>query len=71
MTNYRTTEQFDEIIDSITNGNWTQGARECVEYGFYANDLLNAYDDSAWLDDIETLRDLVLLAELAQRERGK
>lgn len=71
MSNYKTQEQFDEIIESITNGNWTQGARECIEYGFYANDLLNAYDASDWSDDIETLRDLVELIELATQERNR
>ena len=71
MSNYRTQEQFDEIIESITNGNWRQGASECIEYGFYANDLLNAYDASAWSDDIETLRDLVELTELMTQQRSQ
>ena len=69
MSDYRTSSQFDEIIESITNGNWTQGARECAEYGFYANDLLNACDTSNYSEDTETLRDLVLLAEMASKQR--
>ena len=71
MSNYRTQEQFDEIIESITNGNWRQGASEAIEYGFYANDLLNAYDASDWSDDIETLRDLVELTELMTQQRSQ
>ena len=69
MSDYRTAEQFEEIIESITNGNWTQGADECVEYGFYANDLLKAYDNSDYSEDTETLRDLIELIELATRIR--
>ena len=71
MSEYRTPEQFEEIIESITNGNWTQGANECVEYGFYANDLLRDYDASVYSDDIETLRDLVELIEMATKLRGE
>ena len=71
MSDYRTQEQFDEVLESITNGNWTQGANECIEYGFFANDLLNAYDVSIYADDTETLRDLVELVELATKLRSQ
>lgn len=36
---YRTLEQFESITENMSNGNWTDAARECAEYGFYANDL--------------------------------
>lgn len=76
MKEYRTDEQFAEIVDSFQNGNWTQAAKECVEYGFWANDLLNAFrrtiepasDDEY---NFETACDLVLLAEMAAEERYK
>lgn len=70
---YRTPEQFREIVDSMINGNWSQAARECVEYGFYANDLLKALEaDDNWEDDdTSLLPDLVLLAELAAEVRYK
>ena len=42
---YRTQEQFIEIMDSIINGNGSQARDYCVEYGFYANDLKNAYEE--------------------------
>jgi len=45
MTEYRTREQFEEIIESAINGNWTQAGEECVEYGFYANDLIKQYEE--------------------------
>lgn len=72
MKQYRTSEQFEEIIESMTNGNWSQAGRECVEYGFYANDLLNAFDEAiTYDDDLETMRDLVLLSEMAAEARYK
>lgn len=67
---YRTAEQFQEILDSMYNGNWTQAAKECVEYGFYANDLLNAYDTAFNGEvEVETLRDFVELIEMATKLR--
>ena len=45
MNEYRTDLQFEEIVDSVINGNWTQGAEKCVEYGFYAQDLINKQED--------------------------
>ena len=40
---HRTREQFEEIVESATNGNWTQAGQECVDYGFCANDLIKQY----------------------------
>ena len=42
---YRTDEQFKEILDSIINGNISQAQKEVIEYGFYAIDLKNAYEN--------------------------
>lgn len=71
---YRTQEQFEEIFETIQNGNWTQGAKDCVEYGFYANDLINAFEDTFAYESnderYEGMKDLCLLAEMAQKERG-
>lgn len=74
MKEYRTTEQFEEILDSIGNGNWMQGAGECVEYGFYANDLLNALEALDYMEECSqewctTVSDLVLLIEMASKIR--
>lgn len=69
---YRTMEQFEEIVDSAINGNWTQAAEECIEYGFYANDLINRYKEM--IENVGELAyfeptDLALLAEEAERIR--
>ena len=71
MKEYRTYEQFLEIMSSIENGNWSQGAKECEEYGFYANDLVEALKSSDIYDynDPETLENLVFLIELATKLR--
>lgn len=42
---FRTTEQFLEIVDSCLNGNWTTAAEECVKFGFYANDLIRKQEE--------------------------
>lgn len=71
MEEYRTEEQFNEIMESITNGNWTQGANECVKYGFYATDLIRLLQSSDIYDynDSETLENLVFLIEMATKLR--
>jgi hypothetical protein len=45
MKQYRTREQFNEILESAINGNWTQAKKEVKKYGFYAQDLVNHYND--------------------------
>lgn len=73
--NYRTKEQYQEIIESIKNGNWTQGAKECVEYGYYANDLISKawedYEELLTPQDIfiDDLTDIALLIEMATKMR--
>ena len=42
---YQTEEQFLEICDSMYNGQWTQAAKECVEYGFFASDIVQHLED--------------------------
>jgi len=72
---YRTDKQFEGIKQSIYNGNWTQGAKEVVLYGFYANDLLKAlreYNDMFGFDDEDKgMDDMVLLIEMATELRLK
>ena len=62
---YRTQEQFESIADNVHNGQWAAAAEECVEYGFFAKDLLS-YNEELELIDME---DLVYLAEAAQKKR--
>jgi len=72
---YRTREQFEEIIESATNGNWTQAGEECVQYGFYANDLIKMFEEikeeyggSPYTYFKET--DIAILTEISANIRG-
>ena len=42
---YRTKEQFDSIINNAINGNWSDAVKQVEEYGFYAHDLIKAYQE--------------------------
>ena len=68
MKKYRTNKQFLEIIDTMTNGNWTDAGEMCVEYGFYGNDLLRKAEEMFHFTDIADgitfYSDLVLLIEM-------
>jgi len=66
MKNYRTLEQFEEIAENCLNGNWTDAAENCIEYGFYAGDLILFNKEYEFFDD---LYDLVELIELATKLR--
>lgn len=66
MKNYRTLEQFEEIADDCLNGNWSDAAKNCVKYGFYANDLRRFNEENELFDD---LYDIAELAEMAQKMR--
>jgi len=71
MSEYRTAEQFEEIVKSTFNGNWSQGAREAVEFGFYANDLINMQEQAKANEEIhfEDDTDIAIVIELAQKYR--
>jgi hypothetical protein len=68
MKEYRTSEQWAEIADSAINGNWTTAGEETEEYGFYANDLIKAFEKES--HGLEAT-DLCLLSEMAQKNRCK
>ena len=69
MKEYRTQEQFDEMIENMINGNWTDAGHNGVEYGFYANDILKKIEENDhW--SIE-LGDIVLLVEIITEQRLK
>jgi hypothetical protein len=63
---YRTQEQFESIAENCLNGNWTDAANECVEFGFFANDLKKYNEELNLFDDIY---DIAELAEMAQKFR--
>ncbi|MFA5935036.1 MAG: hypothetical protein WC827_04075 [Candidatus Paceibacterota bacterium] len=68
MKTYRTAEQFKEIAENCLNGNWTDAAKNCVEYGFYANDLRKHNEETELFSD---LYDIAKLAEMAQKLRNE
>ena len=63
-TQYRTYEQYYELIDDIVNGNWQIAWEKWEERGFYAKDLVEKWQP----EDCE-MEDLVYLAELIERNR--
>lgn len=63
---YRTAEQFESIAENCLNGNWSDAAKECVKYGFFANDLRKHNEESQLFED---LYDIAELAEMAQKLR--
>ena len=69
--NYRTDEQFKEIINSALNGNWSFAIKECVAYGFYASDLIEKQEEFKQMG-IHTFEDIKLcvLSEGAERLRN-
>jgi len=70
MTDYRTNEQFNDICENMSNGNWTDAAKLCAESGFYANDLKIKYESETEGSDIITdIWDFVELIEMASKYR--
>ena len=63
---YRTKEQWDAIQTKAYNGNWSDAAKSCVKYGFYANDMINAAHEEDFFLEIS---DIAILAEMAMKKR--
>tara|TARA_R110001583_G_scaffold46412_4_gene145569 strand:+ start:217 stop:684 length:468 start_codon:yes stop_codon:yes gene_type:complete len=68
---YRTQEQFNEIVGSLINGNFNQAVDEVIEYGFYAQDLRAFVDTTEWCsgDKYFDNEDLYQLIETATKKR--
>ena len=72
---YRTTEQFNGICESMWNGQWTQASIEVVEFGFYENDLLTAYESEQEMSgedydsDLQVLKGIVTIVQMAAQIR--
>ena len=64
---YRTKEQFESIADDCLNGNWNDAAKDCVEHGFFANDLIRFNQTYELFYDAY---DIALLVEIAQKLRN-
>lgn len=71
MKKYRTEQQFNDICEDASSGNWTDAFKSCVKFGFYANDLLSHYEANRdYSYNIIELADIAILAEGAQKLRG-
>jgi len=66
---YRTQEQFESICENMSNGNWTDAAKECAKSGFYANDLKMAYENDPDSCPITDMWDFAELVEMAAKYR--
>ena len=68
MSEYRTKEQWETICENASNGNWSDAGQNCVDYGFYANDLIKKYENEEFhiLDDPT---DIAILVEIAMEKR--
>lgn len=66
----RNKETFDEIVENCLNGNWTDAAKLCVEYGFYANDLIIFQEQcEKGIEGFNDLTDIAVLVEVASKLR--
>jgi len=68
MQNYRTQEQYNELAENVINGNWQNAFKTGFEGGFYAQDLINFYDQDDNIQGLE-FKDLIYLAEGIQSLR--
>ena len=48
---YRTKEQFDEILDSLINSTHSETVRLIIEGSFYVHDLIRYIDEQYFFDD--------------------
>jgi len=67
---YRTDEQWQELCENAANGNWADAAQNCVDGGFYANDMIKKYNQEDY-HILEDTTDLAILAEMATEIRGQ
>jgi hypothetical protein len=66
---YRTQEQFDEIVDSLINGNFNQAVDFVIEYGFYAQELRKFIDNTLVESSYFDNEDFYQLIETATKKR--
>jgi len=66
---FRTEEQFESIADNCYNGNWTDAANECIEFGFYANDLIKHNKSNELFNDFYDIAELVELTQKLRNDR--
>ena len=69
LPKYRTAKQWKTICSNAYNGNWSHAFENCVEYAFWANDLINHYNNEEF--HLLEATDLALLSEGASELRAK
>jgi hypothetical protein len=70
MSDYRTDEQYKDICENMSNGNWTDAMKLCAEAGYYANDLKIKYETGIEGSELITdIWDFVELIEGANKYR--
>jgi len=67
---YRTLKQFDEIVDSLINGNFNQAVNQVIEYGFYAQDLRAFVEEKEFNPKYFDNEDFYLVIETATKKRN-
>ena len=67
MKEYRTDEQWNNMVENIINGNWSDAAQNAVDAGFYSNDMINRIESDE-LNGAE-LTDFIILSEMAENLR--
>ncbi len=68
MKNYRTEDQFIDLMDSAANGNFSEAAKTAEEAGFYAQDLIEHYHNTVEVYGWD-FEDLVYISQMAQELR--
>lgn len=63
----RTQEQFNEILESVINGQRKQAAEQVVEYGFDVEELKYFFNEDEVVHDVDTVWRLASVAELAAK----
>ena len=64
MKTYRTDEQWTDMCENAANGNWSDAAQNAVDFGFYANDMINKFNQEEF-HILEDSTDIAILAEMA------
>ena len=63
--NYRTENQFIEIMEKASNGNWCDAFQDAKKGGFFAQDLIEHFENTVNMYGWD-FEDLVYIAEGAQ-----
>lgn len=69
---YRTEQQYQDIVENCINGNWSDAAKNCVEGGWYASDLIRKHEElKEYGESFQDETDIAYLVEMATELRYK